>query len=178
MSKYVLFILSFLLLSQSSYAAIPHKKVCFDKHGPKPCPEKKAPPPKPAPPDDSNTCTPSPPTCAGQWCTSCDEQHCMDFDGPGISASLCDGELSWCDDDGDCGSSRVELLEDFAVFQPTTKSSCHVVHGHGGCTLTCGDVYVSCYPYKFGSSTYSDCLISDGGVQYAGRFGASHDICG
>lgn len=71
-----------------------------------PCPKKdKAPPTRPAPPDDSNTCVPSPPTCTGQWCTSCDEAHCMDFDGPGISISLCDGEWSWCTE-GDCGAGE------------------------------------------------------------------------
>jgi hypothetical protein len=147
MSKYIF--LTSLFLSQIAYAGPaephPHPKVCFDKYGPKPCKKNKAPPPKPVPPDDTNTCTPSPPTCTGQWCTSCDEQHCMDFDGPGISASLCDGELSWCGDD-ECGSSGVEHLEDLAVLQATDGSSCRVVHGPGGCTLTCGDVHISCFP--------------------------------
>jgi len=187
MSKYIL--LTSLFLSQIAYAGPaephPHPKVCFDKYGPKPCKKNKAPPPKPVPPDDTNTCTPSPPTCTGQWCTSCDEQHCMDFDGPGISASLCDGELSWCGDD-ECGSSGVEHLEDLAVLQATDGSSCRVVHGPGGCTLTCGDVHISCFPYPFGTSTYSDCLISDssagrwrgGGPEYAGRFSVGHDVCG
>lgn len=180
MSRYVLSILTVLCLSRDAYAedpVKPHKKVCFNKHGPKPCPTKKAPPPKPMPPDDSNTCTPSPPTCTGQWCTSCTDGYCLDIDGPGASASLCGGTLSWCDD-ASCGESTTAMLEDFAVFHSTTESTCHVVHGYGGCMLTCGDVYVSCHPYAFGSATYSDCLVSDGGAQYAGRFSVGHDVCG
>ncbi len=79
------------------------------------CKEEKAPPPAPKPPDDSNTCEPA--SCTGQWCTSCDEMGCIDIDGPGISASLCDGEFSWCTDE-ECHTIDVELVDGLSSMTP------------------------------------------------------------
>ena len=97
-------------------------------------------PPEPVP-DDSNTCVPTPPSCTGQWCTSCTDGLCLDIDGPGASASLCDGELSWCSDD-DCGAAPF-VLRDLSILQGAA-GLCEFEAYPGGCRLTCGDVSVGC----------------------------------
>jgi hypothetical protein len=105
-------ILAGLLASTTVHAGVLQKQCACPvgefgnlKFSAKCCKQDKAPPPAPKPPDDTNTCEPSPASCTGQWCTSCDEAGCLDIDGPDISMSLCDNTLSWCTLDGECGES-------------------------------------------------------------------------
>ncbi len=153
----IILILAGLLLAPSPAGAGVLKKQC-------PCPAKgssltwsakcckadKAPPQPPqAPPDDSNTCESTPASCTGQWCTACDEMGCVDIDGPGISASLCDGELSWCTP-WECGSVVARLSDDFALvddIDPTAGEQCEVtdgVPGDGRCFVKCPGSTLSC----------------------------------
>jgi len=103
------------------------------------------PPPKP---DDSNTCEPTPPSCTGQWCTSCDEVGCIDIDGPGITASLCDGEFSWCTDDGECGEYDGRLPAEFGYPGGTEFPGCTILHkdlggGEGLCDISCDNGFAA-----------------------------------
>lgn len=125
-------------------------------------------PPEPAP-DDSNTCVPTPPSCTGQWCTSCTDGLCLDIDGPGASTSLCDGELSWCSDD-DCGAAPF-VLRDLSILQGAA-GLCEFETRPTGCRLTCGDVSVGCSLRPHGSGVDSLCTLSSGG-----QFTVHHDAC-
>lgn len=125
-------------------------------------------PPEPTP-DDSNTCIPTPPSCTGQWCTSCTDGYCLDVDGPGASASICDGELSWCTE-ADCGSAPLQL-RDLVVLQGAPKL-CEFDTRPSGCSLTCGDVSVGCSLRPHGSNVDSVCTLSSGE-----QFIVHHDVC-
>lgn len=125
-------------------------------------------PPEPVP-DDSNTCVPTPPSCTGQWCTSCTDGLCLDIDGPGASASLCDGELSWCSDD-DCGAAPF-VLRDLSILQGAA-GLCEFETRPTGCRLTCGDVSVGCSLRPHGANVDSLCTLSSGE-----QFTVHHDVC-
>lgn len=125
--------------------------------------------PLPPPPDDSNTCVPTPPTCTGQWCTSCTDGYCLDIDGPGASASLCGGDLSWCTE-ADCGASPLQL-RDLAVLQGTL-GLCEFETYKSGCTLTCDGVSVGCSTRTHGSGVDSLCTLSSGE-----QFTVHHNVC-
>ncbi len=150
MRKIILILASLLLAPSTTHAGkLPKLCPCASTNIPwsaKCCKQDKAPPPAPKPPDDTNTCEPSPASCTGQWCTSCDEMGCIDIDGPGISASLCDGEVSWCTP-WECGSVVARLVDDFALLDPTAGEQCEVTDGTSGdgrCFIKCPGSTISC----------------------------------
>ena len=72
--------------------------------GQRPCPT----PGDKAPPKPEYPADPCVPGCdaTGMWCTQCDDdtgRGCVEISGPGVGAVLCDGDLSWCYEDGECG---------------------------------------------------------------------------
>lgn len=69
--------------------------------------------------------------------------------------SLCDGELSWCTDDGDCDSAAA--------------AECEVLRNPGSCFIACGSSGVRCYvaPSLWSGQAVTTCQRYSGGEPVA-----------